>query len=399
MEKQMKTRSKINGYIIRSTAYAAFLSFTFIAASSALNVSNRWHKSAWATGGFDAAATITSQPRALTFAERVAFQRAIEDVYWRHRIWPRENPDPKPSLDAVMSQAQLENKVAGYLCDSLALEDYWQSPITAEQLQSGMARDTKQPEVLRELFEALGNDPAVIAEGLARQALTRRLIVDLSARGKTQRFNSPRIDELRMMSILTPLGQVAYTLPRIVDAGDPPCPDNTWTATSTTDVPDARFDHTAVWTGSAMIVWGGNPETNTGGRYCAPPGPTPTPTPTPTAAFFKGEIPLGNGVYYLQFANGTPFGYYSYLSDPRWIYHFDMGYEYWFDANDGHNGIYVYDLASTHFFYTSPSFPFPYLYDFSLNTVLYYLPNVNPGRYTHNPRWFYNFTTGQWITL
>jgi hypothetical protein len=48
--------------------------------------------------------------RALTFAERVAYQHAIEDVYWRHRIWPRgggERPDSKPSLDAVMSQAQL----------------------------------------------------------------------------------------------------------------------------------------------------------------------------------------------------------------------------------------------------------------------------------------------------
>src|SRR6187397_1665701 len=53
----------------------------------------------------------------LTFAERVAYQRAIEDVYWRHRIWPRsrgERPDPKPALDAVMSQAQLESKVHDY---------------------------------------------------------------------------------------------------------------------------------------------------------------------------------------------------------------------------------------------------------------------------------------------
>jgi hypothetical protein len=48
--------------------------------------------------------------RTLTFAERVAYQRAIEDVYWRHRIWPKERPDPKPSLDAVMSQGQLEKK-------------------------------------------------------------------------------------------------------------------------------------------------------------------------------------------------------------------------------------------------------------------------------------------------
>jgi len=84
--------------------------------------------------------------RRLTFEERVSYQRSIEAVYWRHRIWPKENPDPKPSLDAVMSQAQLEDKVAGYLRDSLALQDYGQ-PITAAQLQAEMdrmARNTKQ---------------------------------------------------------------------------------------------------------------------------------------------------------------------------------------------------------------------------------------------------------------
>jgi hypothetical protein len=92
----------------------------------------------------------------LTFAERVAYQRAIEEVYWRHRIWPKERPDPKPSLDAVMSQAQLEKKVQDYLRNS---------PITPEQLQAEMdrmAEHTRQPEVLRELFEALGSDPFVM---------------------------------------------------------------------------------------------------------------------------------------------------------------------------------------------------------------------------------------------
>src|SRR5262249_42630737 len=124
-------------------------------------------------------------------------------------------------------------------------------------------------------------------------------------------------------------------------------------------------------------------------------------SPTPGhPSFFNGEIALGSGVYYLQFPNGAPFGYYSYLSDPRWIYHFDMGYEYWFDANDGNGGIFFYDNASTHFFYTRPSFPFPYLYDFTLNTVLYYYPDTNnPGHYTTNPRYFYNFATGQIITM
>src|SRR5882757_85383 len=47
----------------------------------------------------------------LTFADRVTYQRAIEEVYWRHRIWPKGRPDPKPWLDAVISQAQIEEKV------------------------------------------------------------------------------------------------------------------------------------------------------------------------------------------------------------------------------------------------------------------------------------------------
>src|SRR5262249_45358405 len=113
--------------------------------------------------------------------ERVAYQRAIEDVYWRHRIWPKECPDPKPSLDAVMSQAQLEKKVTDYLHKSQALEGYWQHPITAEQLQAEMdriAQHSKQPEVLRELFDALGNDPFVVAECLARPVLANRLLTN-----------------------------------------------------------------------------------------------------------------------------------------------------------------------------------------------------------------------------
>jgi hypothetical protein len=129
-------------------------------------------------------ATEKISKRTLTFAERVAYQRVIEDVYWRHRIWPKENPDPKPSLDAVMSQAQLEKKVKDYLLKSQALEDHWQRPITAEQLQvemNRMAQHTRQPEVLRGLFAALGNDPFVIAECLARSVLSDRLVTDLSA--------------------------------------------------------------------------------------------------------------------------------------------------------------------------------------------------------------------------
>src|SRR6266478_4832810 len=123
-------------------------------------------------------------PTTLTFAERVAYQTAIEDVYWRHRIWPHTNRGPKPPLDKVMSQADIEKKVTDYLRNSQALEEYWQQPISADQLQAEIERiasHTKQPEVLQELFEALGNDPFVIAECLARPILTERLVGEFSS--------------------------------------------------------------------------------------------------------------------------------------------------------------------------------------------------------------------------
>ena len=49
---------------------------------------------------------------------------------------------------------------------------------------------------------------------------------------------------------------------------------DSWTATGIANAPESRWDHTAVWTGSEMIVWGGynDPDNlflNTGGIYCA----------------------------------------------------------------------------------------------------------------------------------
>ena len=109
-------------------------------------------------------------------------------------------------------------------------------------------------------------------------------------------------------------------------------------------------------------------------------------------AFFANEVLVNNGVYYLVLPGGGVFGYYSYLSDPSYLYSFDLGYEYLFDANDGKSGVYFYDFASNTYFYTSPSFPYPYLYDFTLNTVIYYYPG------TTQPRYFYDYSTGEVIT-
>jgi len=47
------------------------------------------------------------------------------------------------------------------------------------------------------------------------------------------------------------------------------CVDDTWAATSTVDAPGPRSGHTAIWTDSEIIVWGGfgGGWLNTGGRY------------------------------------------------------------------------------------------------------------------------------------
>jgi N-acetylneuraminic acid mutarotase len=45
---------------------------------------------------------------------------------------------------------------------------------------------------------------------------------------------------------------------------------NSWAATTTIDAPQARWYHTAIWTGGEMLVWGGTNGTNylhTGGKY------------------------------------------------------------------------------------------------------------------------------------
>ena len=45
---------------------------------------------------------------------------------------------------------------------------------------------------------------------------------------------------------------------------------DSWTPTSTSNAPAVRSSHTAVWTGSQMIVWGGSSSSgylSTGGRY------------------------------------------------------------------------------------------------------------------------------------
>jgi len=81
------------------------------------------------------------------------------------------------------------------------------------------------------------------------------------------------------------------------------------------------------------------------------------------------------------------FGYYTTGSYPL-VYEYYLGYEYAFPSG---NGVYLYDYASGHFWYTQASY-FPFVYDFTLNAFLYYYNANTPNRH------FYNFGTGQVVS-
>ena len=110
--------------------------------------------------------------RDLTFEDRVNAQEAIERVYYSHQLGAT-----KPFEEAVRREV-LEQKVRTYLNESVVLETNWKTPITVEALTrevERMAHNTRFPDRLRELYAALGNDPQLVLECLARPALADRL--------------------------------------------------------------------------------------------------------------------------------------------------------------------------------------------------------------------------------
>jgi len=265
-------------------------------------------------------------PADLTLDDRLSCQAAIETVYWDHRLWPAENPDPKPAYDEVVSQEDVRAKVEDTLRRSNALAGVWSQEITGTMLQAEierMAVQTQQPEILAELWSALDDDPALVAECLARPALANRLLRNFHDGATAEQ--GPSFDgwwtangDRYGTDLAAP--DYPYSLPAIsgqsIEGGQPgsgggdfwdatpaipfhtdgttvwsgaevlifggsgssqgyrydPATD-TWDPINMLNVPPGRREHTAVWTGTEMIVWGGCTGSNhgcdmkSGGRY------------------------------------------------------------------------------------------------------------------------------------
>ncbi len=85
----------------------------------------------------------------LTFEERVKAQEAIERVYYNHRIWPKENPTPKPLFENLVTQEALSRQAGDPLRMSAALSSLYGDPVTPEQLQAEMNRPNPAMELQR----------------------------------------------------------------------------------------------------------------------------------------------------------------------------------------------------------------------------------------------------------
>ena len=241
----------------------------------------------------------------LTLNERIQAQEKIERVYYDHRIWPDINKFPKPFFEQMVPRSVIEKKVN----DSLSVR------ITSEMLQAEMdriAKTTKDPAMLQELFSALNNDPFLVAETLVRSSLADRMIhgenfASIKKRMKNLSLKLPKKNNQNcegwelIDASNPPEARTEHTAvwtgtemivwggfnPYLLNTGgryDPVL--NTWTPTSTgANVPQKRWAHSAVWTGSEMIVWGGynfnSTEINDGGRYDPV---TDTWIPTPVSA-------------------------------------------------------------------------------------------------------------------
>jgi N-acetylneuraminic acid mutarotase len=233
-------------------------------------------KTAWsllaclAVGCFLSDASGAIRP-ALDFAERVRAQTALERVYYGH-----QNGATRPFEEAV-PRGVIERKVRAYLKKSLALERFWGTPVTAEALDRELRRiaaNTRMPGRLKEIYRALGNDPTLVRECFVRPILVDRLARNFHGGSRDERMPWDEwwagVEEsLDPASLVVPAARPAG-LPQPPDRPDLKAaevcdPGGKWDDGALGVPPNGRTDHTAVWTGNVMLVWGG-PD-NSGGQY------------------------------------------------------------------------------------------------------------------------------------
>jgi hypothetical protein len=225
---------------------------------------------------------------ALSFDERVDCQTAVEEVFYRHRLWPQANPRPKPAFSSVLPRADMVRKVDDVLGMSVILAEYFHSAISPADLQAEldrMATASRDPQMLTEIFNALGNSPTLAAECLARPALAPRRLREafVAVAGPTASFDAWWAEQRRDSAGRTSFVQSAgsFRMPAVSTTAS--CTPDAWSVVGQAPIsPEVdpqegagRVYPSFVWTGTEVILWGGSAFCsqgnvcflNTGARY------------------------------------------------------------------------------------------------------------------------------------
>jgi hypothetical protein len=112
-------------------------------------------------------------PRSLSFADRVACQGVVEEVYHSHQIGTTR------TFREAVRRDVLERKARRAVEGSAALERFWDTPVDGRMLRAELeriARDTRFPARLRQIYEALEDDPFLVEECFVRPVLVDRLL-------------------------------------------------------------------------------------------------------------------------------------------------------------------------------------------------------------------------------
>lgn len=109
----------------------------------------------------------------------VACATTLKELQWSYNVWPKENKTEKPSFKTVVNEDQIYNQVVTSLQKQTLLAKQFGIELNKEMLQGEldrMARDTKDPKRLKELYASLDNNPTSITECVARPNLVNRLL-------------------------------------------------------------------------------------------------------------------------------------------------------------------------------------------------------------------------------
>jgi hypothetical protein len=106
-----------------------------------------------------------SRDNGLSIQRLVAGQRDLDRLAWNYRLWPESNPQSKPAFDLALPISATQQRVLDTRRLISALRSRWNDSLAASELQNElkrMVKNSKDPARLRERFEALGYDPALI---------------------------------------------------------------------------------------------------------------------------------------------------------------------------------------------------------------------------------------------